>query len=213
MKDFEKLSYKKKELTSLILKYNGTTEKKYTNYEIKQNQGSLNMKIIAGANMSYLSLSNGSTADYTFNKKMVFLIGFETEYIFPFNQNKWSIFVAPNFQSYKTEEKTTSNQSIISDYSYIETPFGLRYYMFLNKSKIFMNAGLATQFTSKSALKYSGAVLDISNSIGYFIGAGFSKSRYNVELRYNIVRNLIPPYLLWDSNYGSLGVLVGYKIF
>lgn len=214
IKDFEKLSYKKKELTSLILKYNGTTTKKATNYEIKQNQGNLNIKIIAGANLSSLSFRNGSTVDYTFDKKTVFLLGFETEYIFPFNQNKWSIFVAPNFQSYKKEERTTSNQSVSSDYSYIEIPFGLRYYMFLNNnSKIFMNAGLAPQFTSKSTLKYSSAVLEVSNTIGYFIGAGFSKSRYNIELRYNLGRNLIPSYPFWDSNYNSVSVLVGYKIF
>jgi hypothetical protein len=76
-----------------------------------------------------------------------------------------------------------------------------------------MNAGVSPQFTSKSTLKYSAKVLDISNSIGYFIGAGFSKNRFNVELRYNLSRNIIPGYLFWDSKYNSLGILVGYKIF
>lgn len=214
LKDLEKLSYKKKELTNLISKYNGISSNKSVNYEIKQNQGSLNLKIIAGVNMSSLNISNGSNADYTFNKNPVFLVGLEAEYILPFNQNTWSIFVAPNFQSYKTTEKSTNNQSFESNYSYIETPFGLRYHMFLNNnSRIFINAGLAPQLSSKSTLRYSGEVLNISNSISYFIGAGFSKSRYNVELRYNIGRNLTSTYLFWDSNYSSLGILVGYKIF
>ena len=211
LKDFETLSYKKKELTNLLLKYNKTKEIKPTNFESKQNQGSANLKIIVGINNTFLSFNN-TNSTYTFNSKTIIRIGFEAEYIMPFNQNKWSFFTDPNYQSYKTTETNTFNQSFQANYTFIELPAGLRYYMFVNhKSKIFINAGFSLEFASKSTLTFSGQVLEISNSANLFTGFGFSKKNLGIELRYNLGRNLLPSYQTWSSKYSSLGILVGYK--
>lgn len=214
-KDFEKLLYKKKELTNFILKYNETTNNEFTNYEKKQNQGKINFKIIVGINATFNNLNNSvSNFNYTLKTEPVLRFGFESEYILPFNQEKWSLIIDPNFQSNNASEKTKNNQLVETKYNSIEIPFGFRHYMFLrNKSKIFIGLGMNLSITSKSYIKYSGQILDVSNSTNYFTGIGFCKKRYSAELRYNLNRNLLATFLSWETKYSSLGLLVGYKVF
>ena len=215
MKDFEKLLYKKKELTNFILKYNETTNNELINYEKKQNQGKINFKVIAGINATFNNLNNSvSNFNYTLKTVPVFRIGFESEYILPFNQQKWSLFIDPNFQSNNASEKTKNNQLVETKNNSIEIPFGFRHYIFLpNASKIFIGLGLNLSITSKSYLKYSGQVFDVSNSTNYFTGIGFSKKRYSAELRYNLNRNLLSSFVSWETKYSSLGLLLGYKFY
>lgn len=211
--DFKNLTYKKKELTNLILKYNKTKELKSINYEINQNQGEVNLKIIAGVNATSLNISNYiSNVDYTFDLLPVFHLGIESEYILPFNQKKWSIFTEPNFQSYKPSENTNRNQLVEAKYNFIEIPFGLRYHMFINnKSKLFIGMGMNLAFTSKSSITYSGLELEVSNSTNFHTSIGFSKGHYSAEIRYNLNREVIPTYISWQSKYNSIGILIGYK--
>jgi hypothetical protein len=216
LNDFKVITYKKQELVDLFLKFNTSKETKTTTFESKKDQSSVNFKVIAGVNATFLDFGNNisSTADYTFKTKTVFTIGFEVENIFSFNQNKWSLFTNPNFQSYKKTELNTKNQSIEADYKFIELPLGVRYFMFLNKkSQLFIDAGVAFSITSKSNLRYSGQVLDISNSTNVFTGVGFKSGRYDIELRYNLSKGILGEYQSWKSNYNSIGILLGYKLF
>ena len=173
----------------------------------------INFKIIVGINATFNNLNNSiSNFNYTLKTATVLRFGFESEYVLPFNQEKWSLFIDPNFQSNNASEKTKNNQLVETKYNSIEIPFGFRHYMFLaNKSKIFIGLGMNLSITSKSYIKYSGQILDVSNSTNYFTGIGFCKKRYSAELRYNLNRNLLATFLSWETKYSSLGLLVGYK--
>ncbi|WP_264563634.1 PorT family protein [Flavobacterium sp. N3904] len=215
LSDFENITYKKTKLVDLFVTFNTTKATKTTILETKKDKSAINLKVIAGVNGTLFTFGNNYNAltDYTFGTKPVFVIGLEVENIFPFNQKKWSIFADPNFQSYKQTEINNSNQSIQADYTFLELPFGARYYMFLNKkSQLFLDAGIAFSVTSKSTIQYSGTALDISNTSNLFTGIGYKSGRYDIELRYNFGRGLLTAYQSWNSNYSSVGILLGYKI-
>lgn len=220
-KDFEYLKYKKKELVAIVEKYNSAKGAKSTNFEATQNHGSTNLKAFAGINFTSLSLSNSEDAtsmDLNFDNKAVFVIGLEVEFVMPFNQNKWSLFLDPNFQSYTGTTSTTDNKSVEADYKFIELPLGVRYSFFMkHDTQIFINAGCAIPFNINSTISYqggySGRVLDISATPNFFAGIGFRKNNFGLEVRYNAPQNLLKDYQYWDSKYSSIGILASYKIF
>jgi hypothetical protein len=219
-KDFEYLKYEKKSLVAIVEKYDNTKGIKSTNFEIKQNQQSVNMKVFAGVNFTSLSLSNPefTTTNINFDNEAVFVTGLEAEFILPFNQKKWSLIVDPNFQSYSSTTHTTDNKTIKADYKFIELPFGVRYSFFIKKnSQIFINTGCTLTFDFDSTVSYQGSyskiALDISTLPNLFAGIGFRKNKLGLELRYNTSRELLSDYQYWSSKYSSIGILASYKIF
>jgi hypothetical protein len=218
--DFFKLTYKRTELIELISKFNTSKGVKTTNYEVSQNQNSLDFKIIAGVNQSSFTFNNiarysNYNEDLKLDSKPVFRIGIELENIFSFNQKKWSVFIAPNYQSYKAEGKTNTNLFIATSYKFIEIPLGIRYYMFVGKkSRVFMNLGLSLELRLNSLISYEKSTLIPSkSSSGYMAGIGYSNGTYGLELRYNSNRNILNNYLDWKSDYKSVGIVASCKLF
>jgi hypothetical protein len=216
LNNIEKISYSKSDILQLIIKSNSNKAIKSTVLETKQSPTLFNLKIISGINAISLAFGNNNNniVEHSFNTKAIFTIGFEAESVFSFNKNKWSVFTNPNYQSYSVTETKNESQTITADYSYIELPFGVRHYLFLNKkSQLFINAGLTLAISFDSTLQYSGQILDISNSSNLFTGVGYKNGRFDVELRYNFSRGILSRYQSWESSYSSLGILLGYKIF
>lgn len=89
-KDFENLNYKENDLVKLFQKFYGSDTTSFSNHSEKQNKGSINLKVIAGASFTSLSLENSisKSNNFDFDTKAVFTVGLELEYILPFNQNK-----------------------------------------------------------------------------------------------------------------------------
>lgn len=211
--DLKKVKYRKDDLTDLFLKYNATTSVDVVNFEEKQNKSYINLKAIAGVNSASFEADNSTNnGAIDFDNKLIFKIGLEVEYIMPFNQNKWSLFVDPNFQAYKASTKFSFLTSEI-DYSFIEIPLGVRHYFFLsNDSKIFLNAGYVLSLNIKSDFNIGSTKYDLQKSSNYFAGVGYAYSRYSVELRYNFNRGLLESnYAYWSSSYKSVGLNLGYK--
>jgi hypothetical protein len=162
-------------------------------------------------------------------------LGFDTEYILPFKKGQWSIFANPSYQKFdpsKNYTKTINSPGTVSDgtpvnytinvdYSYLEIPFGVRRYFFINKSvKIFANVAYAI------VLNKSGQIIDFTNSNNRAnakeqvpiqsrnnaaIGLGCTFGRFSGEIRYNTKRQL-SAYLLWDASFTSIGLNFGFKI-
>ena len=212
--DLKKIKYRKDDLTALFLKYNSTSNSVVINFEEKQNKSYINLKVIAGVNSASFEASNttNKSNNLDFDEKLIFKIGLEVEYVMPFNQNKWSLFAAPNFQAYKASTKVSFLTSEI-DYSFIEIPLGVRHYFFLsNDSKIFLNAGYSLSLNLKSDLNIGSTKYDLEKSSNYFAGIGYSYSRYSAEVRYNFSRGLLDSnYAYWSSSYKSFGLNLGYK--
>lgn len=216
-KDFENLDYKKDPLMFIFLKYNENNGTLVTHFEKQQNQGSVNFKVIAGVNYASLDFrdsNSGYQIEANFDSKAALRIGLEVEYIMPFNQNKWSLFVNPNYQSFSatTTGKFNYKTTASVDYKFLEIPFGLRHHMYLNKkNKIFIGAGYALTLPFNSSLSYGpGAPYEISRSSGLFAGAGFSYDRYSAEVRYNFLHGIME-YVNFEAKYHSIALNLGFR--
>ena len=219
IRKFESLKYKKDILVKLFADYDDTEAVK--NYTKGQNKGSFTIKINLLASLASLSSQNDvSNANVSFNKEAVFGGGLELEYILPFNNNKWSVFTAPNVQFYSTSQTQTSNlwyakKNWDVSYNFVELPIGARHYMFLNSnSKFFIDFSYIITFpVGTSTVGYNNNnLIEISKSSNAAIGAGYSYKKYSAALRYTFNRDITSNYVSWKTDYKSFGLILGYKI-
>jgi hypothetical protein len=218
---FEKTTYKKEPLVKLFMDYNGT-DATVKNLSAGHNKGNVNLKINTGASLATIKVEDNynNRLDFKAGSKAVFMAGLELEYIMPFNNNKWSIFTAPNVQFYKnngTEQiSATTKINWAIDYNFIELPFGMRHYMFLNnESKIFIDIAYVMSFPlGDSKLTYNTAEpIDFNKSSNFMIGAGYSYKKYSAALKYTFNRGTTSQYTSWNAQYNAIGLILGYKLF
>ncbi len=242
------LEYKEKPLVKYFITYNScnpnslSPEVKSINYSAN-NQGKSKFNLYArlGFNFSNLQLYvarnfQNIIRDIDFNSKTIYAPGFELEYVMPFNNNKWSVFIDPSYQSYKTEithifPSHPSFKRVTSvNYKSIELPIGIRHYLFLNsqkKHKLFFDLGINVDVPFNSLvteeLNFSKNVntSEISFNLkpNFFLGFGYTMNeKYKVEFRYNTSRN----FELIDrlnantihyskSNYNTFSFIISYN--
>jgi len=236
--NYSNLRYSKKALTKYLIKYLNLNQVKFTQFLRGKNyQSTFNLKIKVKNSLSNLTFDHDLiNTSMNLDQRNQVKFGFEIEWGLPFNNNKWGLFIEPTYQSYSSNKKQNLNNSLNTlfeatiDYKSIEVPIGLRHYLFLNKnSKIFINSGFVIDvaFSSKTSLKHSNYgfsstfpfVLapkfynaDITNSVNFFIGAGYGFSKFNIEFRYNTSRNLINSFTS-SAKYNSFSVILGYQLF
>ena len=234
--DIRKLNYIRKELIQYISSYNKCQNSDYVYYGNNQTKLKFNFKILAGADFynlkSKMTFVSWEDRPLTYKSSSVNVIfGFETELMLPFNHNKWSIFLAPNFQSQKQEvsERRTSlyggyNGSIEmkDDYSYVELPIGIRRYFYINdKSKVFLDGAY-------SFIVYINKTNDrtFTPDVDYGIPLMVSKNPqestpmsvrvglgYNYDDKYYFSLNYTPIKTLSQSEINSFSILASYKLF
>jgi hypothetical protein len=215
--NFEKLKYRKDELVKLFASYNNSSGEKTVNLSEKQNKGSINFKITPGISFSKLSAdyNNGYTVtEFTFSRQPAFRIGAELEYIMPFNNNKWSLFIDPNYQYYKTDAAKEGKYTAEIQYTYLEVPVGFRHYMYLNTdSKFFAGAAyiIAVEL-GDNFMQYNGTIVKVEKNSSFAVSGGFSYKRYSAELRYALNHG-ITTQPAWGSQYNSISIILGYKLF
>ncbi|MCG9793615.1 PorT family protein [Flavobacterium algicola] len=215
-KDFKYLEYDEKELKKLFIKYNQCRNKDFKIMQPKEKKDLFNLTLRPRFNFSSFKLSNfGSTTgniDYGNNQTLGF--GIESEIIFGFNKNKWSLILEPTYQYFKSQKEVYNFKTSI-DYKSIELPIGIRYYMFLNEnSKLFLNGAYVIDFSLNSELFRGGEILDISNAYNFAFGIGYKiKDRYSVEFRMQTARNLQKDYVYYTSSYQQASMILGYTLF
>jgi hypothetical protein len=227
--DLEHLKYNRKDLERIFIKYHECTSSDYINHEPKQKKDLFNFNIRPGLNYSSLKIQNSTTdsRDTDFENGIGIRFGIETEFILPYNKNKWSIIIEPTYQRYKSEQtketSTVSGGILVSqvDYKSIELPLGLRHYFYLNdRSKLFTNISYVFDFSNNSTIKFLRndyswvSQLEIKSRRNIALGVGYKyKNRYSIEIRYNTSREILSDYLYWSSNYNSLNVIFGFSMF
>lgn len=214
--DFEKLKYRKDSLLKLFLKYGNQEGKTFSNLDEKQNKSVINFRITAG-----VGLANFEISDYlnTFQHKLTgtaYRIGVELEAILPFGQNKWALFLDPNFQSFNdkgsADVKFSNNDLHLEvDYKQLQLPAGVRHYIFLKRSKLFLDGGLNINLPLGSTIKNGGSTIEIGKSVGFFGGLGYNYGRYSFEGRYSFKQNVLKSYVNWKGDYSSIGLVASYK--
>lgn len=224
------LNYRQNDLMNFFVKYNECNNSPSFNFENKPKKDLLNLTLKVGLNSSSLkTYSNPQNwRDTDFGNKLGFRLGAEAEYIFPFNKNKWSIFIEPTYQYFKSEKRTPEDRLfggiLISnaDYKSIEIPIGIRHYIFLNEeSKIFLNAAYVLDFSLNSSIQFSTSdgrklfenSFEISSADNLALGIGYKKhDKYSLELRYNTIRDILSHYAT-HSDYNTLSLIFGYSFF
>ena len=104
VKYIERVDYNASDLTSFFLKYNECKGETATLFN-KAKKGTYHGRVIGGlynssaATELELPVLTRSGIDTEAEWSPTF--GIEVEYVFPFNKNAWSVFIAPNYSSYR----------------------------------------------------------------------------------------------------------------
>jgi hypothetical protein len=227
--DVSNIKYNSREIKRIFVRYNECTHSAYYNYDQSQKKDILNISIRPGLHYSSLAIHNSlyDSHNTDFGSKMGFSFGIETEYILPYNKNKWGITVEPTLQYYKSERtKEVHNVSggiLVSEVNYksIELPVGIRHYFFLNdNSKLFINFSYIWDFTKNSTVEFTRSdgsklnSLDIKPNGNISFGSGLKhRDIYSIEMRYQTNRDILGKYTFWFSDYKTFSVIFGYTLF
>lgn len=223
--EFKKLPYEKRALTLMFSKYedDGTAPLQIH----KQNKATFNVKFTPGICFADVSgIFQFSAQNYTtdFKSDPVFRIGAEAEVVLPFNKNKWSVFIDPNYQKFSSSATTSqlnAQQAWNFNYSFIELPIGIRHYMFLNqKTKLFVDIAYVYTFNAKkednlyfdyySNFSEYNYKTPVKKDINFAAGLGLSYSRYSIEARYSFNRVLNGNYFS-SIDYKFFSLIAGYR--
>lgn len=222
---FDKLEYKQTKLITLFEKYNACQNSEAIVYEKKDFKYGFNLSIRPGVTFGSAYIHKVGDEKLNFESKTGFRIGLEAEYIFPFNNGKWSLFIEPTYRTYTADKEmsinegfpTMQNTTVVTiEYNSIELPIGGRYYIFLNEdSAFFINAALlidiSTLDSSISSSNESSYDLNFHSDATTAFGAGFKfKNKYSIEARYHSSRNLIN-YMNAKAPFKSFSLIAGYN--
>lgn len=234
-RDIQRLAYKKSDLINYFRKYNNIEPIAGEKNEVKTNKKLFFVKITPGVSTISSSAKDNVDKDLNvdFDSKINFKIGAEAEYVFPFNKNKWSLFINPTYQKYQNEKNyIVASGSMIENpeipynvkikYSSIQLPIGVRHYMFLNQnSKLFIDAAYSFDVSGKTKITYtnltagssSKANLKSESDTNLAFGLGYSfKNKFSVEVRLNTKKELMN-YQNYSVKYNAIDFIFAYTIF
>jgi hypothetical protein len=227
--ELKHLSYDKRDLERLFIKYNECTNSNYINHAPHNKKHLFNLAIRPGINYSSLEIQNQwkQTWDTDFENRIGISFGLEAEFILPFHKNKWGLIVESTYRYFKSEQtKETSNVPggiLVSkvDYKSVELPIGVRHYFYLNdKSKLYANISYVFEIQNNSYVRFFEKdntlleELEVSSGMNMALGIGYKyNNNYSIEIRYNTSRNIIGSYLSWYSDYRTVSVIFGYSFF
>ena len=219
--DLNKLDYSEKKMVDYFVKFNETsTEKKITTIYKKKPRDLFDLNIRPGILISSFALRVGQEKVIeVINTKPGLRIGLEAEFFLPFQNYNWSFIFEPTF--HRIAGKSNEIRPNLSghdelNYSSIELPIGLRYYFHFNEtSKIFANIAFLVDIPLTDSIilsnLFSSADIEIESKNNIAFGIGYTlKDKYQLELRYNYNRGLVP-YSGWKSKYEYLAVVFGYN--
>ena len=229
-----RLRYTRSSLAKYFISYNECKDVNYkknslaTNKNLfKQPKAQFNIKAKISGNFSSLATKNKlSSREIDFGSKLTPSFGLEAEYILPFNNNKWSMFIEPTFQSFSASKEYVynsgvgiPNQSTTAHLTYksFQIPLGIRHYMFLNdNSKLFINLAFAFSFDLDSTLDYEYQALEDLKASGLnnlIFGIGYSyNNKYSIEFSYSKAQ-ILTDYNYWDAPFKNISITFGYTLF
>lgn len=223
------LYFSKKSLINIFTKYNQCQGAEFTNLDKKPKKVYFYITLRPRINNSNFSVKNEEP--YTFSKDVDFGnilnlgLGFEMEFILPYNRNKWSIIVEPTFLYFTSQRDVViSHVNMVAETKNrsLELPVGIRHYFFINQnSKLFINASSILDINLASTLDYkydqdnNFKHLDFSPwHLNFAFGGGFNyKSKYCIEFRYQTNRNVFIQKAYWSSDYKAISLVFGYTFF
>ncbi|PHI18079.1 hypothetical protein CEQ90_19755 [Lewinellaceae bacterium SD302] len=220
-KSFGRLKYSKSSLSKLITEYNSCNNSSKDAFVIMkddQNDKFFNLSIRPRINFSTYSLESETNnfSKTEFENDINFSVGFETEFLLPFNNGHWSVLLEPTYQSFQSETEGNNNFTGEVDYKSVEIPIGLRYYLLpdITDSRAFLNLLYVLDIPFNSTLNTNANIgFELGFSSNFAVGAGYQiNKRMVVETRYNINRNTLNSTGFWNGSYNKLSIIFGYTI-
>lgn len=191
--------YLDKEMIKLFETYNKCKEADYVVYKNmkEKRKGAFHIYAKAGVNSTSVKFKPDHR-DFVVDlgTKVNVSLGAEFEYIFPFNNRKWSLFVNPAYIQFKGETMREYNYVEAYDmyyelkYSFLEVPIGGRHYFFLNENaKLYVDASFVVNFDIDSYIISSREGLgsgkgDIVNKENFAFGLGYRYKKFGIEAKY-----------------------------
>jgi hypothetical protein len=227
IRDVENLDYKEKDLKNYFIIYNecNSEKPKYVETIEKRKIFSLNIK----GGIDYSSAKVVNTQDGGRNLELGnstdFRYGIEAEFILPFRNNKWIIFLEPSLRSSSASVSVPRDNLqggfLNADFEYksFELPIGVRHYIFLNQgTQLFINAAYVFDFRNEDTLlafsRSDGSELEgfrnLRSKSNFFIGAGIRVfDRLSGEIRFYTNRSV-----LWRFvRYSNTALVIGFRLF
>lgn len=226
--EIKRLTYKKEALTKYFLQYNNIEKESKEKTASQLEKGQFHLKITPVFAFSSIYMNGNESQAFrnaTYSTKANFKIGFEAEYVLPFNKNKWSFFINPTYQQY-SDQKDYGIITGINDgqlvhfpskieYSAISVPLGLRHYMFLNNSsKLFINGAFVFDIGGKYKLTSKPVNLESTTGQNFGIGLGYNfKNKFSAEFRMYTNKVFTPYTSITTGDYKSIDFILGYSFF
>ncbi len=221
-KKVSRVDYQTGDLTAFFRDYNECKGATTTEFN-KKKKGTFHLKVTAGfynsSSKTDLGLATFFRSGLDTDAAWAPTFGAELEYVFPFNKNKWAMFIAPNYSSYKGEGKFLDllvERRFELEYSAIQIPVGFRHYFFLNdKSKIFLSGAIVVDLplNQKTAGNFIIPEEDFKTSAGAAFGFGYSYDKYSIEARYIPSRELVEKASQSSVKLNQFSITLGYTLF
>jgi hypothetical protein len=217
IKDVSKLNYYKDDLVDFFVEFSKCNEASFIDYTKRKKRNLLNFSLRPRIETSSLEFtSNSVTGDFDLGRGLIFGVGLEIEYIFPFNKTEWSVILEPTYKVYQTNTSIPGferefNKKI--NYKFLEFPLGFRRYFFLNKnSSIFINTLLVLKIELNSISEFNSTYFGSVMNFGFGFGYKF-KNKYSIEVRGFNNREFGGNGLSVLSKYKSFSLIFGYTLF
>lgn len=229
---FERLLYKSSSLIQLFEDYGKCKAITLTKVGIENKNGDLHLYIRPrvqsfaqfNINTGGIGFRIGSTVDVG--------LGFDLEYVLPFNKRKWSITFEPTFLNYDSGGTASLINSIGNTETYtieaykrwIKIPFGARHHFYLSeKSSLYVsfyyaldiNFGAGVDIIRNSDNSIFQSYQDDYLSGNFNFGLGYKISnKLNIEARYN-GKTKIVTYDNRNNSFqsGAIELALGYRLF
>jgi hypothetical protein len=147
--------------------------------------------------------------------KVSFRVGAQLEYGLPFGNNKFALFLEPNYYRYSsTGEYDISSklESATAEYSVVEVPIGLRYYSyFSDRLRGFANVAVGYNFLlSGELVPDRGQAYELGSTFSASGGLGLQYAdHYCLEVRYQYDTDALSEGNL-KTETGGLRLIAGY---
>lgn len=222
-KKAERISYSKKDLMRYFENYYKCKNENYASFSsVQVRKGKLLLKPGVTVNSIDFAIQNSiDTAPIiNFDKETSFGFGLETEYVFPFNRYKWSIFAEANYLTYKSNNVTVGgevNPPLYSgyavDFTAIEFPIGLKYNMNLDKNnRLYVKAAFVPYtIMSDSYISFSDSYSEkFTPSSHMLFGVGYNYRALAMEFRYFTATNITQNIYNRSSDVNQLSFKLSY---
>ncbi|ESU26515.1 hypothetical protein FLJC2902T_24860 [Flavobacterium limnosediminis JC2902] len=220
--DIKSTDYNTSDLTKYFKNYNSCKGDKPVT-EIVEKKVKHNLKASGIYNIATMDVEHYSPSTSPNFKNSSFGFGLEYELLLPFNNNKWGVIFEPSYNTFKDEQTlppyglSTINTVAKTDMSYIQLPFGIRYYFFLDSnSKIFVNAIANVRLIGeKENIDFNTASSDLSYSPSSFspaFGLGYTYKKISGEFRYYLESG-VSAHPNIPINYTNSSFILRYELF